>query len=292
MPVFGRDSAAGRLLTRTVRAARGRNHAGMPRPDGWDPIQTSALYAWCRQQGISTRPQYLWPLLQAAGSARALGIPRIAALEFGVAGGNGLLALERAAEAVTALLDTEVDIYGFDSGGGMPAPVDHRDAPWLIQPAYFDMDEAALRARLGRAELVLGDVAETVPAWARSDHAPIGFIAFDLDYYSSTVAALGTVEGDPERLIPRVPCYFDDIFGFAWSDFAGPRAAIDEFNASHDSRKIGKIHGLRFELPGDEFQQQWHEKMYVVHLFDHPRYDENEGRLDERWFAAHRLQAE
>ena len=51
------------------------------------------------------------------------------------------------------------------------------------------MDEGALRKRLTSAELVLGPVAETIPEWSNSEHPPVGFIAFDLDYYSSTVEA-------------------------------------------------------------------------------------------------------
>jgi hypothetical protein len=261
-----------------------------PKPERWDPLQTSPMYTWCMANGVDTRSQYLWPLIHSTHVARALGIPRIAALEFGVAGGNGLLAMERAAAAATELSGTEVDIFGFDTGSGMPSPTDPRDAPFLIEPAYFAMDEAALRARLSSAQLVLGPVGETVPTWAGSEHAPIGFIAFDLDYYSSTVEAFGVLEGDSSRLLPRVPCYFDDAFGYGWTDHMGIHAAIAEFNDAHDKRKIGKIHGLRFELPAHEFQLQWHEKMYVFHQFDHPRYGDFEGRIDERWFAAHRLQ--
>jgi hypothetical protein len=284
---------ARRLAGRALRAAGLRRDPPPPRPAGWDPTQTSPLYAWCAAtSGVDTRPQYLWPLLHATHSARALGIPRIAALEFGVAGGNGLLAMERAAALATRLSGTEVDIFGFDTGEGMPAPEDPRDAPWLIEPALFKMDVDALRRRLGRAQLVLGPVAETVADWAPSGHAPIGFIAFDLDYYSSTKAALGVLEGDPERMLPRVPCYFDDTFGFGWTDFMGVHAAIDEFNADHRERKIGKIHGLRFELPPSEFHEGWHERLYVTHLFDHPRYAEPEGDLDPRWQEAHRLAPE
>lgn len=275
---------------RTARAAGGPAPAPEPwRPERWDPTNTSAFYRWCVDTGVESRPQYLWPLLHSAHAAHGLGIPRIAALEFGVAGGNGLLALERAAAAATALSGTEIDIFGFDTGTGMPTPADPRDAPWLIEPSLFAMDENALRARLERAELVLGDVAETVAAWSRSEHAPIGFVAFDLDFYSSTVEALRVLTADADGLLPRVLCYFDDIFGHSWTDFMGPRAAIDEFNAAHDRRKVAKIHGLRFELPPHEFGEQWHEKLYVAHLFDHPRYAEHEGRIDERWAETHRL---
>src|SRR3954463_14950204 len=176
------------LLTRAARAARNgapREEPGrVARPEKWDPTQTSPMYVWCLQNGVRTRPQYLWPLLQAAHAARALNIPTITALEFGVAGGNGLLAMEQAAKTATELSGTEIEIFGFNSGSGIPPPVEPRDAPWLIEPAYFSMDEGALRARLDRAQLVLGNVAETVPEWTRSAHAPIGFVAFDLDYYS------------------------------------------------------------------------------------------------------------
>jgi hypothetical protein len=290
------------LLGRAAHAARAARGAWADdtkpapatvlKPDKWDATQTSALYTWCAANGIDARPQYLWPVLHAAHSAAALGIPAIAALEFGVAGGNGLLALERAAAAATELSGTRIEIFGFDTGSGMPAPRDHRDAPWLVEESYFDMDEDALRARLTTARLVLGDVGETVPEWQRSDHPTIGFVSFDVDYYSSTVQALRVLEGDPERLLPRVPCYFDDLFGFGWSDFVGERAAIDEFNAASADRKIAKIHGLRYELAPHEFQLDWHEKLYVIHVFDHPRYAQLETPLDQRWMQAHRLTPE
>ncbi len=297
MPVFQTGSAARRLAARVARRARGvarapQGSADAPPSVRWDPTQTSALYARCVENGVRTRPQYLWPLLHAAHVARALNLDGISALEFGVAGGNGLVALERAAQAASELSGTRVDVVGFDTGSGMPEPADERDAPWLVEPSYFGMDEAALRSRLGGAELVLGPVADTVPDWCRSGHSPIGFVAFDLDYYSATVAAFQVLEGTAERMLPRVPCYFDDVFGYGWTEFTGVHAAIDEFNASHPRRKIGKIRGLRFELPPHEFQLPWHEKLYLTHVFDHPRYAELEGRIDERYLAAHRLAPE
>jgi hypothetical protein len=255
-------------------------------------MQTSSMYAWCMANGVDTRPEYLWPLIHVTHVARALGIPKIAAIEFGVAGGNGLLAMERAASAATELSGTEVEIFGFDTGAGMPAPADPRDAPFLIQPAWFEMDEAALRARLTSAELVLGPVSETVRAWADGGHAPLGFAAFDLDYYSSTGAALAVFEAAAERMLPRVACYFDDVFGYGWTEFMGAHAAIDEFNSRNERRKIGKILGLRFELPPADLHRPWHEKMYLLHLFDHPRYADFEGKVDRQVLEAHRLRPE
>lgn len=277
------------MLSRRLAAIPGRQLRRSPKPATTD---VTATFPWCLEQGIDTRPQYLWGVLLAVRVAAALKLPRVAALEFGVAGGNGLLALERAAAAAEELSGVTVEVYGFDTGSGMPKPVDHRDLPWLIEPGWFEMDEQALRKRLTRAELVLGPVAETVGAFAEADHAAIGFIAFDLDYYSATMDAFALLDGPPERLLPRVTAYFDDVFGYGWSDFNGERAAIADFNASHPNRKIGKIHGMRYNLPPAQHALAWHEQMYLAHLFDHPEYSTSEGPLAEGWLAAHRLAPE
>src|SRR5262245_50288865 len=50
-----------------------------------------------QRDGSMLRPSYTWGVLQAAHLGKALGYPAISVLEFGVAGGNGLVALETAA---------------------------------------------------------------------------------------------------------------------------------------------------------------------------------------------------
>jgi hypothetical protein len=232
---------------------------------------------WQQRNPDRMRPNYTWSVLHSARIARTLGVPRISALEFGVAGGNGLVALEAAADAAEQCFGVGIDVYGFDTGGGIPTPRDHRDAPYLIAGGDFPMDVQRLRARLNRAELVLGLVEETVPAFMDRDAAPVGFVSFDLDYYSSTMAAFALLEATPERLLPRVLCYFDDVLGYPWGDINGERLAIHEFNAAHEQRKIDFIYGLRYFLPAPYNVQPWTEAMYVAHAFDHPRYDADEG---------------
>jgi hypothetical protein len=253
-----------------------------------DRTDASALFGWCRAAGNDVRGSYLWGVLQAARIGAALGYPAVSVLEFGVAGGNGLIALEQAAASAESILGIEVHVFGFDTGKGMPSPRDHRDVPWLIQDGWFAMDVDRLRARLTRAHLVLGDVEDTVAAWLGAEHPPVGFCSFDLDYYSSTMAAFRLLDGDAARLLPRVPAYFDDVFGYGWSDFNGELAAIADFNDGHADRKIGKIHGLRYDL-ASEISAAWPDKMFVIHLFDHPKYNEPEGKIAEYWFEALKL---
>ncbi len=224
------------------------------------------------ERGVDTRPQLMWGTLLAVRIARALGLPSVAAIELGVGGGDGLLALERAAAAASLLSGIDVAVYGFDTGYGMPKPVDHRDTPWAIEAGSETLDEERLRPQLSRAQLVLGPVAETIPRFLHSTHPPIGFIAFDLASYSATRDALALLDAPAQRLLPRVACFVDDVFGYVASEFTGARAAITEFNGARQERKLGKIHGLRYSLPTSHDPLPWHEQMYLAHLFDHPQY--------------------
>jgi hypothetical protein len=136
------------------------------------------------------------------------------------------------------------------------------------------MDEAALRNRLKYAELVIGDVGLTTPALLSRKIAPIGFIAFDLDYYSSTKAAFQVFSGSEQTRLPRIYCYFDDILDeiACHNEFIGELCAIREFNAEHLSQKICPIHLLRKTQP---IPQTWHEQIYVMHDFAHSLYCTN-----------------
>lgn len=218
------------------------------------------------------RPNYAYGIYRAALQARALEVAAISALELGVGRGEGLLAMEAVAAEVEAATGVRVRTYGFDLGEGLPPPTDYRDLPYLYAGGYYRLDPAPLRSRLRRSELVLGDVAETLPAFLRSDPPPIGFVAFDLDYYSSTVAALSLFEGGFERYLPRILCYFDDIANeeALQTRFTGELLAVDEFNAQHPRIKIDRITGFEYSRL---IRDVWNIKMYVCHLFDHPKYN-------------------
>jgi hypothetical protein len=230
-----------------------------------------------RTSPAQARPNYTWSVLHSARIARALGLDRMTVVEFGVAGGNGLLALETAATAAERFFEIGIDVVGFDAGGGIPPPRDHRDAPYVIAAGDFPMDTERLRARLQRSELLLGLVEETLPRFIEAAPAPIGFVSIDLDYYSSTVAALMLLAASADRLLPRVMCYFDDVMGYPWGDFNGERLAIAEFNDSHEDRKISPVYGLRYFLPQPWARAMWPDMMYLAHVLDHPRYNEDEG---------------
>ncbi|MEL6997632.1 MAG: hypothetical protein AAFP68_05170 [Pseudomonadota bacterium] len=225
---------------------------------------------------IFPRPHYAYCLYHAARQAQALGLTRISVMEFGVAGGNGLLALEALAAQIEKEIPVEVEIWGFDTGEGLPEPVDYRDLPYIWQQGFFKMDEAALRARLGRSQLVLGDVKDTVPAFFDAhDAAPLGAAFLDLDFWSSTCNALRIFEAPDTSRLPRVFCYFDDVGsaedGGLMNDYVGQLASIRDYNTEHETKKITQIAGMHHlrRIPAG-----WNEKIYVHHDFAHTRHDE------------------
>jgi hypothetical protein len=224
------------------------------------------------------RTHFGYGVHRACVQAKALGINTISVMEFGCAGGSGLVELENMAEAAAREVGVGVEVFGFDIGEGLPPPQGARDLPYAWKAGQFKMDIPALKARLRFATLVLGDVRQTVRNFLqREQAAPIGFISFDLDYYSSTVFALGILEGDLKKLLPRVYCYFDDIIGpdqELHSEFAGELLAIGEFNARNEARKIAPIHGLAHKRI---FPAAWNDSMFVLHAFEHPLYNQYIG---------------
>ncbi|MGH6987786.1 MAG: hypothetical protein ACRED9_13245 [Caulobacteraceae bacterium] len=224
------------------------------------------------QIGAVERPHYAYIVHEAARLAQLLGMERISVLEFGVAGGAGLLTLERVAEEVEKLFPPiGIDIWGFDTGAGLPAPSDWRDLPYQWREGFFSMDAGALTARLKRAKLVLGDVRETVGSFLKPSIAPVGAVIHDMDFHSSTAAGLEMFLGSSEYLLPRMFCYFDDTLGDGitlYNDFTGQRLAIEEFNRAHDHAKIAVPYHLRIKDGG----MAWRHQIWIAHRFDHPLY--------------------
>jgi hypothetical protein len=225
------------------------------------------------QFDIWERPAYAYGIYSAAKLARSLEFETLRVIEFGVAGGNGLLAMERLADKIGSDVGVKIAVHGFDTGTGMPPPRDHRDLPHVWGQGFYQMEPAKLQAELRSAQLLLGDVIETIPTFlAEGSSGPIGFVAFDLDYYSSTKSAFRIFGGVPETRLPRVYCYFDDV---VWpeqachNDYVGELCAIREFNEEHDRQKIAKIPNLSWMRP---HPARWNEQMYVFHDFEHPLY--------------------
>jgi hypothetical protein len=223
--------------------------------------------------GAVERPHYGYCVYNAAVLAKKLGYRQISVLEFGVAGGNGLLNLEYHAQETYKSLSIEIDIWGFDTGEGLPEPIDYRDLPYHWKKGFYKMDVSRLKARLKKAKLVLGDIRETAKDFFEKHNlAPVGAIVYDLDFYSSTRIALSMLESGEKYYLPRVFCYFDDTIGTEielYNDFTGERLAINEFNQAHEDIKLG----FPYHLLARKVVEPWFHGIRICHFFEHSRYN-------------------
>ena len=218
------------------------------------------------------RPHYAYGILHGAQLAKSLGINEISVIEFGVAGGNGLLNMEYHARRVEKITGIAVQIFGFDTGKGLPPPKGYKDSPYNWKEGSYDMNVELLKSRLSTAKIILGDVGETLNDYCNSwNPAPIAFIAHDFDFYSSTLESFKIFEVPSQYRLPRIFNYFDDILGTvtaAYNDYTGELAAIHEFNVTHSSQKIAPCQHFKLFA-----MQPWHHQFFMHHDFLHAQYD-------------------
>lgn len=224
--------------------------------------------------GAVARPHYGYCVLNAAKLAKKLNYPRISVIEFGVAGGNGLLNLEYHTQEIEKLLDIKIDVYGFDTGEGLPNILDYRDLPYHWESGFFKMDVPKLQSKLKKAKLIIGNIDVTSKTFFDDyDPAPIAAMFHDFDYYSSTNQAFTMLDKDDKYFLPRIYSYFDDILGTEielYNDFTGERLAINEFNASHQFKKFSPAYHLITQTNSEN----WHHQIFIYHNFQHLKYND------------------
>jgi hypothetical protein len=216
------------------------------------------------------RRRYAYPMLKAADQALALGLLKIYVLEFGIAAGAGLRNLAWLAERVTKATGVEIGLVGFDSGAGMPPPIDYRDYPEEFIAGDFPMaDYEGLLADLpASVKVILGPVETTIPGFVEKLDAPIGFVSLDVVYWSSTVAAMQVLAGPADRYLPMVQLYLGAIHRDNSCPAVGELAAVAAFNAGHPSRPIYPATHLREKRIFKS--AMWLNTIYVMHTLDHP----------------------
>jgi hypothetical protein len=223
------------------------------------------------RMGLLPKPSYAYGLFRAADVARFLGKRRVTVCEFGVATGNGLLALINLAALISCETGVEFRIVGFDTGEGLPQICSYPDHPELWSAGDFPMvDRAALVKRVdGRAELLFGDIKDTVGGFiaSLSPEVPLGFVSVDVDIYTASHASLRCFEGGPELYLPAISMYFDDVSSFFSNRWCGELRAIEEFNQVGEFRKIDRDRTMINRAVNKSYI--WHEHMYVCHVLDH-----------------------
>ena len=85
-------------------------------------------------------------------------------IEFGVASGAGLLNMIELAPMIEKETGIQFRIVGFDTGQGLPSVQGYKDHPELWRTGDFATEdrETLMRKLGGRAEIIWGDIADTI----------------------------------------------------------------------------------------------------------------------------------
>ena len=229
-----------------------------------------ALLAYLSLKFKTFKPHYESVLYEGCLEAKKLGIDRVSVLELGVAGGNGIIALEKYKKKIEKVLDINIDIFGFDTGEGLPRTEDvNEDLPFFWKTDLYKIDKEALSKRIN-SKIFYGDVKDTVDDFVKTNKNKICCIFFDLDLYTSTKNFLNQIEKIEKHLLPRVLCYFDDVYvpENYITHFNGVFKAINEFNKKHSEYQLGTSvdHHKSFKFPLSKTS------MYTLHSLNNDLY--------------------
>ena len=236
---------------------------------GYEKPLRVALLGYLSLKFKTFKPHYESILYEACLEAKKLGIHQVSVIELGVAGGAGIVSLEKYKKKIEKVLDINIKIYGFDMGSGLPKIEADEDLPFLWRKGLYNIDKAALEKKVN-SKIFYGDVKNTVDDFVKINKNNICCIFFDLDLYTSTINFLNQIPKIKDHLLPRVLCYFDDVYVFEnyINQFNGVFKAIDEFNKNFSEFKLGYSvdHFKSFKFPLARTS------IYTLHSFKNPLY--------------------
>ena len=197
--------------------------------------------------GIIPRPHYALGALFAAHQAKYFNHKSFTLIEFGCWNNEGLIDLDHWCNEIKILLGINYKIYGFDSGKGLPSSKNKFDVKYKWSNSDYKSSNSYNLKKFKNIKLILGDVKKTLPMFLKTsnENSPIGFISFDMDYYSSTTNAFKILKSNSKNFIARPILYFDDFV--LTSNFEGEYLAINDFNKLNRA-KISPIGELAEQL--------------------------------------------
>jgi hypothetical protein len=237
-----------------------------------------ALFKYLSLKFSTFRPHYETLIFESAKNAIKLGYKEINVIELGVAGGDGIRALVKYKIKIEKVLDIKIKVIGFDTGSGLPSTTSKEDLPFFWKSGdYTNQNLGELENENECVKIYEGNIQTTLDKFISENKTKIGLIIFDLDLYSSTKIFLNQITkfSKLNLLMPRVFCYFDDLFvaDYCLDDMNGEPLAISEFNNQSNELKLGKTldHINDFKFPLAKGQ------IYTLHDYNNQDYNKYVG---------------
>lgn len=235
------------------------------------------------KKGQLPRPHYGLGMLLAAKQAKELGYKKIKILELGCWNFEGLIDIENYSNDIGSILDIDIEIFGFTLKDGLPNYKENKyDRLYRWGSGDYKFNKDANFKKLKKSKIYFGDVKKTIKKFFKDNiksfpNSPIGFVCFDLDYYTSTKNGLNLFKLNPVNYLPRTNIYFDDhSFG---SFDEGESRAIKEFNKV-SIYKISDICELGEQL--SIYFNKWiflGKRIKVINYYNHPEFNKRIEQL-------------
>ena len=214
------------------------------------------------------RQPYAFGLKDAFEISIAEECSKVIIIEFGVSSGAGLYNLAYIADKLSSIYAVDYQIIGFDSGEGMPKPIDYRDHPEKFRTGDYPPLNLDINNLPKKTKVYYGDISDTLVKLDSelSEDSKIGFVSIDVDYYSSTEKCLKVFKKNHSSYLSKTVVYLDDVNNVDHNDYCGELLAINEFNENNLPRKICKMTQLRnWRI----FKNALYlDQMYYLHVFD------------------------
>tara|TARA_B110001454_G_C12289955_1_gene254828 strand:- start:37 stop:432 length:396 start_codon:yes stop_codon:yes gene_type:complete len=114
---------------------------------GYEKPLRVALLGYLSLKFKTFKPHYESILYEACIESKKLGINKVSVIELGVAGGAGIISLEKYKKKIEKVLNIEIEIYGFDTGSGLPEIKLNEDLPFLWRKGLYNIDKTALEKK-------------------------------------------------------------------------------------------------------------------------------------------------
>ena len=227
--------------------------------------------------GVLPRPNYALGILMAAHQAKELNYKKISIIELGCWNFEGLIDIENYINDIKKLIDIDFSVYGFELGSGhIKEETDPRNRLYELSGGDYAFKKEENIKKLKFSRLILGDVKETVPKFLEEKHldnAPLGFVIFDLGFYTSAKDALNLLKSKSKRYLPRTIIYSDNNY-FVLENEAD-KLAFAEFN-NERGKTISPIGEL-----AEQLSISWNKwiflgkRMFILSDLKHEKYNIN-----------------
>jgi hypothetical protein len=135
--------------------------------------------------GAVDRQTYIYCIFQKDKLDSLLDYKKVSIIELGCGGAMASSIRKNTSSKTERIYEVRIELYGFDTGSGLPKPREYRDIPHHFKDSLYKVDIDAVQRKLKLAKFVIGDVKDAQRFLNNIIQRRLDRLQ-GLDYYSST----------------------------------------------------------------------------------------------------------